>query len=308
MMPPRDEPTRRAEDAIRATLTQLDEAVARLDHLDEERRRAAGIALGAARHNCHEALSRLRHPAPTTVRVHIATVGKSRPSDAVDAYSRDVSDAALEQMLDGCRAAHRRLRATLDRLDDDLARVPSRLPDWSVGHVLTHLARNAESHVRILRAALAGEHVEQYLGGAEQRNADIEAGAGRSAAALADDVARTAQELEDTWAAMTPEAWAGHGLSRGLPWPCRQLPFYRWREVEVHHVDLGVGYDIAEWPEPYVAAELPRVLAVLPQRITDAGARRRLLAWLLGRAGQPGDIRLEAWQSRPDFYVSGETS
>lgn len=218
-----------------------------------------------------------------------------------------MGDAALEQMLDGCRAAHRRLRATLGRLDDDVVRTPSRLPDWSVGHLLTHLARNAESHVRILRAARAGEHVEQYPGGRAERNGDIEAGAGRSAAELADDVTHTAQELEDAWVAMTPEAWAGHGLSGGRPWPCRQLPFYRWREVEVHHVDLGLGYDLAEWPEPYVEAELPRVLAALPQRISDADARRQLLAWLLGRADQPGNIQLEAWQSRPDFYVSGDT-
>jgi hypothetical protein len=71
-----EEATRHAEDAIRLTLTQLDEAVAGLDDIRDEQRRAAGIALGAARHNCHEALRRLRDPQPLTVRTHVVTLGK----------------------------------------------------------------------------------------------------------------------------------------------------------------------------------------------------------------------------------------
>lgn len=77
MTPTQGESTRHAEHAIHATLEQLDEAVALLDQLDEEQRRAAGIALGAARHNCHEALGRLREPVPTAVRVHIVAIDKS---------------------------------------------------------------------------------------------------------------------------------------------------------------------------------------------------------------------------------------
>ena len=72
-----DEPTKRAEEAINATLTQLDEAVDRLNDVGDEQRRAAGIALGAARHNCHEALRRLHQPVPTSVRTHVVTVGRA---------------------------------------------------------------------------------------------------------------------------------------------------------------------------------------------------------------------------------------
>ena len=32
------------------------------------------------------------------------------------------------------------------------------------------------------------------------------------------------------------------------------LPFLRWREVEVHRVDLGLGYEPADWPAEYVRA------------------------------------------------------
>ena len=57
--------------------------------------------------------------------------------------------------------------------------LPSLLPGWSRGHLLTHIARNADSFVRVLEAARRGEAVTQYEGGGAGRNADIEAGASR---------------------------------------------------------------------------------------------------------------------------------
>ncbi len=193
-------------------------------------------------------------------------------------------------MIAGGQAAHQRLFSTLDGLDDEKARRPSRLPEWTVGHVLTHLARNADSHVRMLDGARRGEALEQYAGGNEQRAADIEAGATRRADALAADVRSAAVRLEEAWATASPDAWDGHGLARGRRWECRQLPFHRWREVELHHVDLGLGYEITDWPDGYVTRELPEALAKLPDRLPDANARRQLLAWLVGRADNPGAL------------------
>lgn len=209
----------------------------------------------------------------------------------------------LEATLDGCRIAHRSLRVTLGKLDDEVARAPSRLPGWSVGHLLTHLARNADSHVRMLEGALAGEHLEQYPGGSEERNNDIEVGAARPASALVDDVVATFAKLEDTWDRMTPEAWDGYGISAGQMRPCATLPFLRWREVEVHHVDLGMDYEIENWSHGYLAIELPLALARLPHRIQEQSSRAHLLAWLLGRADEPGHIDLPAWHSIPEDYT-----
>ena len=212
-----------------------------------------------------------------------------------------MNDGELEATISSCELAHRRLRVTLGALDDEIARRPSRLPDWTVAHVLTHIARNADSHVRILEGALTGEHLDQYAGGAEQRARDIEAGAGRSSGELVDDVITSFVNLEDTWAKMTPEAWDGHGygLSGGDTanlLPCRRLPFTRWREVEMHHVDAGLGYEVTDWPAEYVEAELANTLSTLTERIADPDQRARLLAWLVGRADQPGEIDLEAWR------------
>ena len=72
----------------------------------------------------------------------------------------------------------------------------------------------------------------------------------------------------------------------------------RWREVEVHHVDLGLGYEATDWPDDYVAGELPLALAGLPSRLGDGAIRARTLAWLLGRAPQPDLSQLGPWHFR----------
>jgi maleylpyruvate isomerase len=197
--------------------------------------------------------------------------------------------------LNGARAAHRRLVDGVTGIDDDVVARPSLLPDWTVGHVLTHLARNADSHVRILEAAEQGKVVDQYPGGAEKRRADIEAGAGRSAADILDDLRVSCARLERTWDVMAPEDWSGHGRMTEGEVPVSDLPFRRWREVEVHHADLGLGFTWRDWSADYVAAELPRVLATVPERVPAATARQ-LAAWLLGRASQPDLAMIAPWQ------------
>ena len=200
--------------------------------------------------------------------------------------------------IDGCRAAHQRLLETVATVTDEDARQPSRLPGWTVGHVLTHLARNAESHVGMLDAAARGEIADQYAGDNEQRAADIAAGAGRLARELAEDVGRTISQLEAAWDRTPAEVWAS-GKGR-MSWsgdvPIADLPLYRWREVEVHHADLGLSFGWSEWSDAYVEVDLPVALAGLPERLAPAD-RRRLLAWLIGRL--EGDGRLPdllAWQ------------
>ena len=221
------------------------------------------------------------------------------------AHSAEEVQAELEAVLSGCRASHDVLVSTLSDLDDAAVRRPSRLDSWTVGHVMTHLARNADSHTRMLTAACQGEAVEQYAGGREERAKNIEAGARRSAAALLDDTLRSITELEAAWVEMTPQSWDGKGLSHGRPWPCRAMPYFRWREVEIHHVDMGTGYEPTDWPEGYVGRELQLTLATVPGRLADAAERRRLLAWLTGRAPAPGALDLAGWESRPGNYFSG---
>jgi maleylpyruvate isomerase len=193
-------------------------------------------------------------------------------------------DDQIARSIEGCRRSHATLLATVADLTDGDARRPSLLPDWTVGHVLTHIARNADSVTRRLEGAIRGEIVDQYPGGAAGREAEIESGAGRAGPALVEDVRRSAADMHDVCERMPAEAWSRLTRSvTGSESPAAKVVFGRWREVEVHHVDLGLGYTPAQWPRELVEACLPDVLTGLPQRADAA----QLLAWALCRGPAP---------------------
>lgn len=243
---------------------------------------------------------RSRSPLPAITNHRGTGSGRAVKGAAPGAQAWDTAGMAdtLDATIAGCTDSHRRLDVTLASIDDDIVGRDSTLAGWTIGHVLSHLARNAESHVRMLAGALAGEAVEQYAGGAEQRRRDIDAGAGRPATLLVAEVRETAAALEAAWTAMTAEAWDGYGLRRGAQWPCRIMPLFRWREVELHHGDLGLGHGPPQWPCAFVDADLPLRLHELPGRLDPDGGRA-VLAWLTGRGGPPSGIELTPWEHVP---------
>jgi len=207
--------------------------------------------------------------------------------------------------------------------DVDAAR-PSRLPGWGVGHVLTHLARNADSFTGVFLAAQEGGVADQYPGGPAQRNADIDAGARRTAAALLADLRTATERLEAAWAATDTGTWV-HGRGRDAAGHERDLPelvFRRWRETEVHHVDLGLAFTWRDWSDGYVERDLDRAINGLAPRLAPGtalrieaegaigawvvepvaaprtlvrGDRHELLAWLLGRHERADWPSLTPW-------------
>ncbi|QYG91440.1 maleylpyruvate isomerase family mycothiol-dependent enzyme [Iamia sp. SCSIO 61187] len=219
----------------------------------------------------------------------------------------DLPPLDVEVCLSGVRDATAALLDGLRGLTDDEARRPSLLPGWTVGHVLTHLARNAEGVRGMIEGAVRDVAVPMYPS-AEARRADIEAGAGRPAAALVDDVAATAEALDASWPAGGAPAWEGSGLTLAGPLPVAEMPFRRWREVEVHRADLGLAFTWADWSDAYVAVELERTVAESAARTPDGHPvaigpdddHRLVLAWLLGRAERPdGYPELAPWQAPP---------
>jgi maleylpyruvate isomerase len=199
-----------------------------------------------------------------------------------------------DPVIDACLAAHRRVIATASAIDDATARRPSALPGWSVGHVLTHIARNADGLTRRLGGVLRGEDIPRYPEGMAGRDRDIELGAGRPAAELAADVADSAHRLEEIWSRLAEAGWPNDHFLGNDNFPPSGSPLRRLREVEVHHVDLGLGYTPADWPDLYLDWELPKALERLPERL-DPADRRRLLAYLIGRAELPKDLALGDW-------------
>ena len=199
-----------------------------------------------------------------------------------------------ERAVQGMSAAHRTLEARLAGLTDAQCRQPSLLPGWTVGHVLTHIARNADGMRAMVEGAARGEIAAMYPGGFEQRSADIERGAGRTAEALVDDVRISAARLELAVGSLDDQAWAGRGLTVMGEVAMEDIPHRRRREVEVHHTDLGLGYSWEDWPADYVRDELraltmiwdsrrPMGMTGLPPELLAVDERLKV-AWLLGRA------------------------
>jgi maleylpyruvate isomerase len=163
-------------------------------------------------------------------------------------------------------AATTRLLATATALSDTQARELSLLPGWSRGHVLTHIARNADGLGNLLRWARTGTETPMYAS-AESRSADIGAGAGRPAADLATDVRESAAAFAAEAAEMPNDAWAVQVRAlNGPPLPAIGVLDRRLSEVEIHHVDLAAGYSPGDWPEDFIAEALPRVAGSFAER------------------------------------------
>ena len=204
-------------------------------------------------------------------------------------------DRDPSRAIELCRESHARIIRTVGRLTDDDMRRPSLLPGWTVGHVLTHLARNAEGHTRRLEGALQGEELPRYPGGPSQRDADIQAGAGRPAGAIVRDLQESQATLEATMTRSQEAGWPNSQLMAGDRYPTTGCPTARLREAEMHHVDLGLGYEPGDWPADYVAWELRRLLDTVPGRLRHEDDRRAMTAWLAGRRPIPTGVELDPW-------------
>ena len=186
--------------------------------------------------------------------------------------------------VEGCRQSHATLLTAVGELTDDVARSPSLLPGWSIGHVLTHIARNGDSVVRRLGAASQGRIVDQYVGGREGRDREIEDGAGRPAKELLEDLRHSSAAVDQILLGYPPDAWERPTRHfSGRQEPAWSAVFARWREVEVHHVDLGFGYRPGDWPVELVEHWLPSTA----QGLTGRADPHELWAWLMGRAPAP---------------------
>jgi maleylpyruvate isomerase len=224
--------------------------------------------------------------------------------------------AAAADLGQAVASATQRLHDTAAALSDDQVRAPSLLPGWSRGHVLTHIARNADGLRNLLIWAHTGVVTPQYAG-PDAREQEIEAGAGRPARELLADLDASAAALAAQGASLRAADWAVQVQARRRdPHPAWFTLWRRLTEVAVHHVDLGAGYGPDDWPEAFAAAGLARVatdfagpdtppvllrssdsgraLAIGPPGAAPHaevfGPARTLLAWLIGRGTGAGLI------------------
>ena len=219
---------------------------------------------------------------------------------------RDTDFPHLDETVEATAA----LVDTVSRMSDDDVREPSVLPGWTRGHVITHLARNADALAYVLGGPAAGEVRPQYRS-RDERESDIEAGAGRTAAELLDDLVGACGRWDH--AANLVHAAdldkLGARLPEGPTYAVRKVGMFRRTEVEVHHADLAAGYTAADWPADFVSRlldrrrkELERDGVALRVSATDTGegwetagggpevtgAACDIVWWLLGRGSGEG--------------------
>jgi maleylpyruvate isomerase len=176
--------------------------------------------------------------------------------------NREVSAA-----VDALNASTHTLQRTIADLRDGQAREPSLLPDWTRGHVLTHLARNADALCNLVTWARTGVETPMYVN-RESRNADIEAGSSRPAADLVSDVASSHDRLAAAIGSLDDDQWLAtiRWGRRNRESPASVIPVVRRLEVEVHHVDLDLDYTLAHLPSDFVLWLLADTAAELSAR------------------------------------------
>jgi maleylpyruvate isomerase len=160
-------------------------------------------------------------------------------------------------LIEDVDSATARLLATARAIDDVGA--PSLLPDWSRGHLLTHIARNADSMVNLLTWARTGVETPQYAPG--RRDADIEAGAARPIEEQVADLESSAVQFALAVASLPTEGWAAEIRYRsGRAAPAATVVWSRLSEVEIHHADLGASYGWRDWPVAFAARQVRQVV------------------------------------------------
>ncbi|MFI9353357.1 maleylpyruvate isomerase family mycothiol-dependent enzyme [Streptomyces lydicus] len=190
------------------------------------------------------------------------------------------------------REATERLLISVGKLDDAAVGEPSLLPGWTRGHVLAHLARNADALANLLTWARTDIRTPMYASPAA-RDADIERDADRPLAGHVEDLRESATRF-DAAADALPLARRAFEVEmrNGVVERADRLPLRRLAELELHHMDLGVGHTLDQLSPEFVDSELAFLATVkfaghpdLPALELRADDGRR---WRTGRPGGGG--------------------
>ena len=163
-------------------------------------------------------------------------------------------DAALRELNDQLDLATQRLLDAARIVPEPDLRAPSLLRGWTRADVLAHLARGADAMRSLLLGARAGQQRPVRTGGQGRRTRPPP----RRPKDLMTDLAASAMALRTVIRQLPDQAWSFRlKIEPAEPFPAAQMPIRRLVEVELHHCDLGIGYDASSWPSGFGAAQLP---------------------------------------------------
>jgi maleylpyruvate isomerase len=203
-----------------------------------------------------------------------------------------------------------RLEQAVAGITDAQVHEPVRLEGWTRGHVLCHLARNADALQNLLSWASTGAETPMYSS-PEARADGIEAGAARSQVEQLADLTESGARLRAASNELPLPRRSFEVLSaQGRRITALEVPWMRNREVWLHHVDLEVGFTMDDVPTD-VATELVKdVAGWMTARVDDtldlvfdgdetvrlgdpaatpsstiSGTAQQIAGWLTGRLG-----------------------
>ena len=205
--------------------------------------------------------------------------------------------------------ATQRLVRAVDSLDDEAWREPSGLPGWTRAHVLAHLILNAEGLAGSLTGIVTDEPMPMYAS-QEARDRDVEELSQLDPGELRTRLLGATTAFTDALAAVPDDGWTTsiERVPGGPRFRAGSVQGMRLREVEIHHVDLRVGYSPADWEPEFgvrvieamgrrdLSAQSFRVRATDVDRTwafgedgpTVSGTAADLAWWLTGRGNGEG--------------------
>jgi maleylpyruvate isomerase len=200
----------------------------------------------------------------------------------------------------------RLLVRTASGLDDLTIREPSLCEGWTRAHVLSHIARNADGLANLVSWAVTGTPVPMYAS-PQAREADIAAGATRSAREILTDVTESAARFASAAPGLAgPPEQAEVEMRTGRRVRGGRLPTLRLLEVVFHHVDLDAGFTFADADPGFVR----RAIANAVTRMESGSPRPGVLLrsdsgdkWSLGDGAQEvtgTNAALLHWLARGD--------
>jgi maleylpyruvate isomerase len=197
------------------------------------------------------------------------------------------------------RDATERLLTAVAGLDNASLAEPSRLPGWSRGHVVAHLARNADALVNVLEG-------RPMYASAEVRDADIERDAPRPLDVQLADLRESGDRFQA--AGDAPADWSRTvELRNGVTDSASRVPFRRWAEVELHHVDLGVGYELEDCPHEFTEREIDFLAqrfsghSDVPATLVTDGTH----AWRTGRTADEPEVTVSGPAAQLMGWLAG---
>lgn len=177
-------------------------------------------------------------------------------------------------------------------LDEQTMSAPSILPGWTRKHLVAHVAANADALGNLVHWARTGERTPMYSS-TDQRSADIEAGAKRSAADLTAWLTEAVATLAASMAELTTEQWHAEVVTaQGRTVPATEIPWLRAREVCVHAVDLGTGASFADLPDGFLSALVTDIRTKRGAELDGVpdGPLPEVAAYLAGRPHSLADV------------------